>query len=61
MKDVMDDHKREMSKFSLHKNSEINEVDKKFLRCFSAKVWKRRLTLYRTIPTFNEPSPPPQT
>ena len=40
---VIDDHNDEMAKFNLHKQksaTSVQDVDKKFLRCYSAKVYK---------------------
>jgi len=40
MTDVLEDHKEEMGRLALHKNSATNieNVDKQFIRCYSAKV-----------------------
>ncbi|XP_052817428.1 uncharacterized protein LOC128243601 isoform X1 [Mya arenaria] len=38
--DVLEDHKHEMGKFQLHKKStpQLEDVDKQFIRCYSAKT-----------------------
>lgn len=40
MKEVLEDHKNEMSRFHLHKKSSANveDVDKQFLRYYKEKV-----------------------
>ena len=42
MEGVMQDHNDEMAKFALHRQksaTSVQDVDKKFLRCYSAKVY----------------------
>ena len=43
---VMEDHNDEMAKFNLHKHksvASVQDVDKKFLRCYSAKVCEKSI------------------